>query len=121
MSGNTQKLHHFIDAIQSWKHEYQTNEKGELVLQNQKLLTNVVFTHKSFNAIKKYLQEFEKLPDTIMTPQEVWSRWADPETQMNVYRNYIKDNYIVTTLNGEIIAGYLVDNINRFRNGVMLF
>ena len=56
-----------------------------------------------------------------MTPQECWSYWQDPKTQLVVLRNYIKDNFVVQTVDGIITDAFLVDNVHRFRKGVILY
>jgi hypothetical protein len=120
MSANNQKLHKFIEAWHIWQHEYHSDSLGNVVFQNQKLLTNIRFTNKSFHVIRNNLKGFENLPDTVMNPDECWSYWKDPHKQTDVYRNYIKGQYVVSTLNGEIQNGYLVDNISKYRKGVIV-
>lgn len=120
MSVNKNKLHHFIESWEMWKHEYHSDQMGNVVFQNKKLLTNVRFTSKSFHNVRNNLKGFEKIPDTIMHPSEVWSYWKDPNKQIDVYRNYLKDNYLVTTLNGEVQNAYTVENISKYRTGVIV-
>ncbi len=120
MSVNSQKLHHFLDEWNTWKHEYHSNPKGDVIFQNQKLLTNIKFTTKSFHAIRNNLKGFEQLPETVMNPSEVWSRWANPEKQTVTLRTYIKGNYVVQTTDGEITNAYLVENISKYRQGVIV-
>lgn len=120
MSINKNKLHHFIEEWNLWKHQYHSDIKGDIIFQNQKLLTNVRFTSKSFHAVRNNLKDFEKIPDTIMHPQECWSYWKDPKKQTDVYRNYLKDNYVINTLNGEIVNAYAVENISKYRVGVLV-
>jgi len=121
MNANKQKLHNFIEAWQEWKLKYHTNEHGEIIFQCERLLTNIVFNQHSFHSIKNHLKGFEHLPDTVMTPQECWSYWQDPKTQLVVLRNYIKDNFVVQTVDGIITDAFLVDNVHRFRKGVILY
>lgn len=121
MATNPQKLHQFITAYHTWQHQYHSDRMGVIIFQNKKLLTNVRFTPKSFHNVRNNLQGFEVLPDTVMHPSECWSRWLDPQKQTVVLRNYIKNNYVVQTKDGEITNGFLVKNINKYRQGVLLF
>lgn len=113
-------LHHFVTLMDKWKHEYPGDKLGEIIFRNEKLLTNVFFNSKSFQAVHKYPKGAEQLPETIEHPDSVWSFWANPKEQKDVIRHYIKGNYVVKTLNGNITDAYLVDNINRFRKGCIL-
>lgn len=120
MSVNKNKLHHFIESWEMWKHEYHSDQMGNVIFQNKKLLTNVRFTSKSFHNVRNNLKGFEKIPDTIMHPSEVWSLWADPKKQTVVLRNYIKDGYIVQTKDGEVTNSFATENISKYRVGVIL-
>lgn len=120
MAINKQKLHQFINEWHLWQHKYHSDKRGNIIFQNQELFSNVRFTHKSFHNVRNNLQGFEKIPDTIMTPQEVWSYWKNPEKQTDVYRNYLKDNYVVSTLNEEVINAFLTTNIDKYRKGVIV-
>ena len=120
MSDN-QKTHHFLNEWQEWKHLYHSDQLGNITFQCERLLTNILFTHKSFHSIKNHLKGFDQIPGTVMHPEEVWSYWQNPKKQTVVLRNYIKENYIVKTTDGEITDAFLTDNINRYRKGVILF
>lgn len=120
MTSNNQKLHKFIEAWHTWQHEYHSDKMGTVIFQNQKLLTNIRFTAKSFHNVRNNLNGFEKLPDTVMHPSECWSFWKDPEKQTDVYRHYIRDNYLVITLNGEIMNAFLFTSIAKYRKGVIV-
>lgn len=113
-------LHNLVEQVHRWKGEYHSDVKGNITFQNSELYTNVIFNHKSFKNIQHNSAGFEQLDSTIMSPQEVWSSWLNTEEQTDTKRTYIKDNYVVTTVNGFIINGYLVDDVNRFRKGVII-
>lgn len=115
------KLHHFVELLDTWKHSYpDKNKVGGIVFRNDKLLSNVFWTEKSWHTIHKHPKGAEQLPETIENPKEVWSIWEDPNTQKVVLRTYIKDNYIVKTRDGIIQDAYLVDNVNRYRKGCII-
>lgn len=113
-------LHQFSNLIHQWKYDYHSDGLHEIIFQNEKLLTNVVFNNKSFSNISHHAKGTHQLPDTITNCDECWSYWANPEKQTEVFRNYIKGNYVVQTEDGKIVNAYLVDNVNRFRRGVII-
>lgn len=115
------KLHHFVALIDEWKSEYpDKNKMGGICFRNDKLLSNVFWSPKSFHTIHKHPKGAEQLPETIENPSEVWSLWADPETQRVVLRTYIRGNYIVTTQDGIITDGFLTSNIKHFQKGCII-
>src|SRR5579859_6934225 len=117
---NNSKLHHFIEKWSEWKHVYHSDNKDNIIFQNEKLLSNVVFTLKAFHMISKHLNGFEQIPETIMNPDSVWSRWLDPEKQTTVLRNYIKGNYVVSTKDGVVEDAFSVGDTKRFKTGCIL-
>lgn len=120
-------VHHLTEIVTEWKDKYHVNDNGDVVFQNAKLFSNVVFTAKSLHQIQKHSRGFENIPETVSNPDEVWSYWDNPapEKQLNSIRNYIifgKVNYVVQTLAGEITDAFAVNNrsINKYRKGVIL-
>lgn len=113
-------LHNILHQLHQWKLDYHSDVKGNITFQNKELYTNVIFNHKSFKAIQHNSAGFEQLADTIISPNEVWSIWVDADKQTDTKRVYIKENYCVFTTNGIITNGYLVDNVARFRKGVII-
>jgi hypothetical protein len=114
-------MHQLVELFHHWKSEYHSNGLDEVTFQCEPLLSNVIFNHKSFIAIAKHAQGTHNLPDAITAPSEVWSSWVDANTQQDVKRAYLKGNYAVETTNGVVTDAYLVDNINRFRKGVIIY
>lgn len=114
-------MHQLVELFHTWKIKYHSNGIDEVTFQCEPLLTNITFNHKSLVAIAKHANGTDQLADTITAPSEVWSRWVDVDTQQNVIRCYIKGNYAVETFNGVITDAYLVNNINRFRKGVIIY
>lgn len=114
------KLHHFVELLDTWKHNYAGPQMGSIMFRNDKLLTNVFWNSKSFQTIHKHPKGAEQLPETIENPDQVFSLWEDPKTQRVVLRTYIKGNYIVKTRDGIVVDGLLVDNVSRFRKGVII-
>lgn len=115
------KLHHLVALIDEWKHDYpDKNKVGGIVFRNDKLLSNVFWSEKSWHTIHKHPKGAEQLPKTIENPDQVFSLWEDPETQRVVLRTYIKGNYIVKTRDGQIVDALLVDNVKRFMKGVLI-
>lgn len=113
-------LHNMVALVHQWKHDYHSDVKGTLTFQNKELYSNVIFNHKSFKAIQNNSAGFDQLADTVTNPDEVWSYWLDTNKQTITLRNYIKGNYVVKTQDGIITNAYLVDNVSRFRKGVII-
>jgi hypothetical protein len=112
-------LHAMVQIFDDFRHHYHSN-LHTITFQCPELYTNVIFDQTSFKNISNNPAGFERLGDTIKSPDEVWSRWADVSQQTSVWRNYIRGNYIVSTLNGRVVNAYLVDNIEGYRNGVIV-
>lgn len=112
-------LHLILKKVDEWKHEYHSDH-NTITFQNSATLANIVFTHKALLAIEKHSAGFEQLADTVTKPDEIWSTWVNVDEQRDVKRVYIRGNYCVMTTNGNIIDAYLVDNVNRFRKGVII-
>ena|ERR1035437_3701138 len=122
---NNQKLSHFLNTVNDWRNDYHTNKKGEIVFQNEHLLTNVRLSDLGIHKIQNHFEGFENIPKTISEPNEVWSLWDDPKKQRDVLRNYItfgKKNYIVQTKDGVITDAFLATNTTteKYRKGVIL-
>lgn len=114
-------LHQFSELVHEWKIKYHTDGLHEIIFQNEKLLTNIIFNNKSFSNIAHHAKGTDQLADTVIDCDECWSYWANAEKQTEVFRNYIKGNFAVTTKDGYIIDAHLVDNVNRFRKGVIVY
>ncbi len=115
------KLHHFVALMDEWRRDYPGDKLGEIIFRNEQLLTNIFWNNKSFQNVHKHPKGAEQLPDTIEKPDSVWSYWKDPNDQKDVYRHYIRGNYVVKTLNGNIEDAFLVDNPKRFEKGVLIY
>lgn len=112
-------MHNMVETIHRLRHEHHSTA-DTITFQNKELLSNVTFTNKSFHEIAKHSQGFEQLAETILKPHEVFSYWGDPYSQKEVKRSYIRGNYVVLTTDGLITDAILVDNVNRFRKGVII-
>lgn len=113
-------LHLMVETLHKWKHEYKSNVQGDITFQNENTLTNITFNNSSFKTIQKHPQGFDELAETVTKPTEIWSRWQNVHEQQVTLRNYIRKNYIVQTTDGVITDAFLIDNVNRFRIGVIL-
>jgi hypothetical protein len=113
-----------LNIVDEWQKTYHF-DKGIIVFQNKENLTNIRFDNNSLHEISKHPRGVENLPETLMNPDEIWSRWGD-QKQLVVLRNYIKfgsnGNYVVQTKDGIVINGIFVVNslIDRFRKGLIL-
>lgn len=114
-------MHQLVELFHTWKSEYHSNGLDEVTFQCKPLFTNVFFNHKSIVAIAKHARGTHNLADAIEAPQEVWSSWVNPNTQKDVKRFYLKGNYAVETVNSFVVDAHLVDDINRFRKGVLIY
>lgn len=112
-------MHNMVETIHRLRHEHHSTA-DTITFQCPKLLTNILWDNKSFHNVAKNSAGFDKLADTVTNPDEVFSYWANPQKQTDVYRNYLKGNYAVTTLNGHIENAWLLDNINSKRKGVLI-
>jgi len=122
---NNQKLSHFLNTVNEWRNDYPTTKKGEIIFQNEHLLTNVRLSDAAIHKIQNHFEGFENIPNAIKEPQEVWSCWENPKKQLVVLRNYIlfgKKNYIVQTRDGQITDAFLATNTSteKYRKGVIL-
>lgn len=116
----TNGLHYFIRLVNEWRGKYHINSKGDIIIQNKTTMANVVFTHNSMHRIQEHSKGVDDLPDTIMTPDSIWSKWEDVKTQRVVLRNYIRGNYIVQTRNGIITDAFATAQVNKYRVGVLI-
>lgn len=112
-------LHMMANIWNDWAHSNHSDH-NTITFQNNRTMANVVFTQKAFSTIQKHSHGFEQLPETIKNPQEIWSQWEDTHEQRVTLRCYIKGNYCVMTRDGILINAILVDNVNRFRQGVLI-
>ncbi len=114
-------LHYIVNTVHSWKRDYHTDKFDNIVFQNKRLLTNAFFTNNSLHAVQHHPQGLINLPDTIQSPDEVWSMWADVDTQQEVLRAYIKSDYVVMTKQGVVIdARQVTGSLNKYKKGVPL-
>lgn len=126
LTGLTAKgVHYLLDIIQDWKKEYHHAKNGDIVFQNTRLMTNVVFNTHSLNAVRGHSSGFENIPRAISAANEVWATWADVEKQMKVQRHYIlfgRVSYVVKTVDGIITDAFSVSNTaaNKYRRGALL-
>lgn len=112
-------LHLVVQKLHEWKIKHHSDH-DTITFQCEPLLTNVEWNGKSFHNIRNHPQGFDQLADTITSPEEVWASWLNVKEQKEVLRNYIRGNYVVQTESGKIVNAYLVDNVSRFRNGVIV-
>lgn len=119
------ELRHLVAIVSEWRQDYHVNREGDIIFQNKRTLANVSFSDNAFHVIEKHSRGFEMIPKTVEEPDEIWSTWEDPKTQMSVLRNYIKFGdypFIVKTRNGAIVDAFIVapKAANKFRKGVLL-
>lgn len=113
-------LHYFVKLINEWKGKYHTTTQGNIIFQNKQVMSNVVFTHNSMHKIQAHSKGVEQLPETIMTPDELWSRWEDVKTQRIVLRNYVMGGYVVQTRDGIITDAFATAQVNKYRVGALV-
>jgi hypothetical protein len=113
-------LHYFIKLVNDWKGDYHTDNKGDICFQNKQTMTNIWFTHNSMHKIQPHSRGIDQLPDTVQTPDEIWSFWGDVKTQRIVFRNYIRGSYVVQTRDGVITDAFLVKSTAKYRTGVII-
>jgi len=126
MAINEQKaLQYLIEIVNGWRQVYHVNREGDIVFQNDRTLANVTFSDNALHKIAPHSKGFELIPTTIEEPDEIWSYWEDPATQLVVLRNYITFDtlpFIVQTRDGVITDAFVVapKAANKFRKGVLL-
>jgi hypothetical protein len=118
-------VHQLANQVDEWKEQYHVNKDGDVVFQNTKTFSNVLFTAKSLHTIQKHARGFENIPDAVSNPNEIWNYWDDAEKQQKSVRNYIifgSVSYVVQTVAGEITDAFAVNDrsINKYRKGVIL-
>lgn len=118
-------MHYLLDIVEDWKKQYHHAANGDIIFQNTRLMSNVIFNSRSLNAVRGHSSGFENLPKCIMAPDEVWSTWVDVDTQMKVQRCYMlfgRVSYCVKTVDGIIIDAFSISNTaaNKYRRGVLL-
>jgi hypothetical protein len=118
-------MHHLLAILDEWRKEYHSNHAGDIIFQNNRLLSNVKFTQASFHAIQKHSAGFENIPAVIAKPDEVWSGWEDVKKQHVVLRNYLKFgdvSYLVKTRDGVVVDAFALSNsaVNGFRRGCLI-
>lgn len=118
-------LHHLIEIVSQWRQQYHVNKTGDIVFQNDRLLSNVRFTDNALHTIQNHSRGFENIPATIENPDEVWSSWENVNKQRITLRTYIKFgrvSFLVQTRDGVIINSFAVSNkaANKYRKGVII-
>ena len=116
---------HFVNVISRWQRDYHVDNRHNLVFQNKKTLTNVRLSTGILHEISKHSRGFQNIPQAIISPTEIWSKWEDPGEQRRVLRAYIlmgRISYVVMTLDGQVLDAFAVPNkaINKYRTGVIL-
>ncbi len=118
-------LHYLMATVEQWRKDYDENKAGDIIFQHEPTLTNVRFTANSLHTIEKHARGFERIPNTVIYPDELWSLWEDPKTQRVVLRFYLSFGevcYVVKTRDGIIMDAFAVAKkaINKYRKGVIL-
>jgi hypothetical protein len=117
-------LHQIVAIVEGWKHNYKTEDNGDIIFQNKDTFTNIVFNNVSIHNIQKHPRGFEGLPNTLQDADEIWGTWGD-EKQKVVLRNYItfgeKVSYIAQTKDGVVVDAFAVSNgsLDKFRKGII--
>jgi hypothetical protein len=124
MNSDKPTLLQMANIMDDWNLKFHVDKLGGIIFQNKRLLSNVVFSHKSFHSVKSNPKGFENIPETIMNPTEVWAYWSDPKKQIDVCRNYIsvENSYIVQTKAGVVTDAFTVvpSKLDRYRKGLPL-
>lgn len=118
-------LHKVVNYVNKWENKYHTRPNGDIVFQWRERYTNVTWNANSMHAVQSHQRGIENLPDTIQHPDEVWSKWANPEKQQvseRVYLKFGKTCYIVKTSGGVIEDAFAVSPTaaDKYRKGVIL-
>lgn len=118
-------LHYMMNLAQDWRKDYHTDHRGNIVFQNKKTHANVRLNDMAIHTIHKHSRGVANLPDTIMNPSEVWSKWEDVGKQTKVLRSYLlfgSTSYVVLTLDGQVMDAFACSNkeIKRYRTGVII-
>jgi hypothetical protein len=114
------------NIMDDWNMIFHVDKLGSIIFQNKRLLSNIVFSHKSFHSVKSNPKGFENIPECIMNPDECWAYWADTKKQYDVCRNYIifgdKLNYVVQTKAGIVMDAFIVvpSKLIKYRKGLIL-
>jgi hypothetical protein len=121
------RLTHLMSIIEDWRKQYHVDKNNhDIVFQNRNLYTNARFTNNSLNAIRTHPKGFENIPHTISSPDEVWSKWQNADSQKVVLRSYIQFGkgfaYVVLTQDGHIEDAFAVSSgsVEKYRKGVLL-
>jgi hypothetical protein len=59
-------MHHLLRVMEDWRKEYHTKANGDVVFQNERLLSNIFFTTESFHTIAKHSAGFDNIPEVLM-------------------------------------------------------
>jgi SPP1 gp7 family putative phage head morphogenesis protein len=118
-------LHKVVNYVTKWEKTEHTKGNGEIVFQNKRLYTNVIWNNLSLHQVGRHARGVENLPATIADPDEVWTSWADAENQRvtkRVYLKFGKTSYLVQTTDGIIQDAFAVSAAaaDRYRKGVII-
>lgn len=110
----SRKFTNVLKIVEDWKDEYHVDNLGDIIFQNPVLKSNVALGMLGIHNVHAHPRGAEQIPKAISNPDEVWSRWENPDNQDIVLRNYIlfgsKMSYIVNTKNGVILDAKMVSN-----------
>lgn len=118
-------LHAFMEMLNEWRKVHHVDKNGDIIFQNSRLFTNIRLTSEGIHKISTHLEGYERLPETVQTPDEVWGVWEKVDEQRTVIRSYITFGspcYVVRTKNGVILDAFstMGRNCDKYRRGVLL-
>jgi hypothetical protein len=113
-------MHHMVNILNKWRDDYETDKHGNVVFHNKRTNAKVVFTNTAFHGIQRHTAGFEQIPGVVENASEIWAQWDDPKTQKKVKRNYLKDGYCVQTVNGFVTDAFLIQDMDRWRHGIII-
>lgn len=118
-------MHYLVQTVHGWRNRYHTDTRGNIVFQNQELITNIRLNDSALHAISKHTRGFENIPDAVQKPSEVWTKWENVGNQRTVLRAYLlfgRTSYAVLTRDGQITDAFAFSNgsENKLRNGLII-
>lgn len=111
-------MHYRMKIVSEWREKYHVDNQHNIILQNKATFANVRLSDAAIHRIGQHARGFENVPETVESPDEIWTGWEDPTAQRHVLRNYLKFGrvcYIVKTRDGLVTDAFALSRKQAYK------